>query len=80
MTIGKCGKLFFSGACVIMIDLEFINIKFPVQPVNMVHYIGVTNDTEKNVQIFKDIVDGIINIENIANEGKKKGYRKLFAI
>ena len=67
----KIWETFFAGACVIMIDLEFINIKFPIQPINMVHYIGVTNDTEKNVQIFKDILDGKIDIEKIANEGKK---------
>ena len=67
----KVWETFFAGACVIMINLEFINIKLSIQPINMVHYIGVTNDTEKNVQIFKDILDDKIDIEKIANEGKK---------
>lgn len=67
----KLWEVFFSGCCVIMIDLDLFGIKFPVQPINMKHYIGVTLNKEKDNKTFKDIVDGKINIENIANEGKK---------
>ena len=35
----KLWEAFFAGCCVIAVDLDLFNIKFPVQPRNMFHYI-----------------------------------------
>jgi hypothetical protein len=67
----KLWEAFFSGCCVVLIDLDYFGIKFPVQPTNMKHYVGITLNEKIDYEIFKDIVNGKINIENIANEGQK---------
>ena len=61
---------FFSGCCVLTINLDKFGIKFPVQPINMVHYIGITLDKNIDNKIIKDIFNGTIDIEKIANNGK----------
>lgn len=65
----KLWEVFFAGCCVIMIDLDLFNIKFPIQPQNMVHYIGITLNYEKDKQIINNIINKKINIEQIAKNG-----------
>jgi len=65
----KLWEAFFSGCCVIAIDLDLHKIKFPFQPVNMKHYIGFTLNIEKDKIIMDDIKSGKIDIEKIAKEG-----------
>tara|TARA_B100001175_G_scaffold312698_1_gene319124 strand:- start:3042 stop:3302 length:261 start_codon:yes stop_codon:yes gene_type:complete len=70
----------FAGCCVIMIDLDLFNIKFPVQPQNMVHYIGITLNPEKDRLLIKNIKNEKIDIEKIAQNGYefvKKNYSPL---
>tara|TARA_Y100000768_G_scaffold189704_1_gene142102 strand:- start:4215 stop:6011 length:1797 start_codon:yes stop_codon:yes gene_type:complete len=65
----KLWEAFFAGCCVIAVDLDLFNIKFPVQPRNMFHYIGMTLDSEKDMKIINDIIDGKIDIKQIAQNG-----------
>ena len=65
----KLWEAFFAGCCVIMMDLDLFNIKFPVQPQNMVHYIGITLNLEKDKLLVENIINGKINIEQIAKNG-----------
>ena len=67
----KLWEAFCAGCCVIMIDLDYYKITFPVQPVNMIHYIGVTNNTDKNIELFTKIFNKEIDIESIAKNGRK---------
>ena len=53
----------FSGCCVLTVNLDQFGIKFPVQPINMVHYIGITLDKNIDNKIIKDIFNGTIDIE-----------------
>lgn len=67
----KLWEAFASGCAVITIDFDKYNIQLPHQPINGVHYIGVTNN-EKDVRtIINKIKNGEIDIETIAREGKK---------
>tara|TARA_Y100000589_G_scaffold329639_1_gene376796 strand:- start:564 stop:2342 length:1779 start_codon:yes stop_codon:yes gene_type:complete len=73
----KLWEAFFAGCCVIMMDLDLFNIKFPIQPKNMVHYIGITLNKEKDKKILENIRNGEIDIEKIAKNGYefvKKNY------
>ena len=73
----KLWEAFFSGCCVIMMDLDLFNIKFPVQPKNMIHYIGITLNPEKDRLLIENIKNGKIDIEKIAQNGYefvKKNY------
>jgi len=73
----KLWEAFFAGCCVIMIDLDLFNIKWPIQPQNMVHYIGITLNIEKDKLIIENIIKGKLNVEQIANNGynfMKKNY------
>ena len=67
----KLWETFFAGACVIMIDLDYFGIKVPAQPINMKHYIGITQNKDTDNAIFKDIINEKIDIKKIAEEGKK---------
>ena len=60
-----------------MMDLDLFNIKFPVQPKNMIHYIGITLNPEKDRLLIENIKNGKIDIEKIAQNGYefvKKNY------
>ena len=73
----KLWEAFFAGCCVIMIDLDLFNIKWPIQPQNMIHYIGITLNIEKDKLIIENIIKGKLNVEEIANNGynfMKKNY------
>ena len=65
----KLWEAFFGGCCVIMMDMDLFNIKFPVQPKNMIHYIGITLNKEKDTKILENIRNGEIDIEKIAKNG-----------
>ena len=65
----KLWEAFFAGCCVIMMDLDLFNIKFPVQPQNMVHYIGITLNNEKDKLLMENIINGKINVKKIAKDG-----------
>ena len=65
----KLWEAFFAGCCVIMIDLDLFNIKFPVQPKNMVHYIGITLNLEKDKLLIDNIINEKVNVEQIAKNG-----------
>ena len=76
----KLWEAFFAGCCVIMIDLDLFNIKFPIQPQNMVHYIGITLNKENDKKLLENIKNGKIDITNIAQNGYefvKKNYSPL---
>jgi FkbM family methyltransferase len=76
----KLWEAFFAGCCVIMIDLDLFNIKFPVQPQNMVHYIGITLNKENDKKILENIKNEKIDIKKIAQNGYefvKKNYSPL---
>ena len=76
----KLWESFFAGCCVIMMDLDLFNIKFPVQPENMIHYIGITLNSEKDKLIIEDIINGKIDIKKIAQNGYdfvKKHYSPI---
>ena len=73
----KLWEAFFAGCCIIMMDLDLFNIKFPIQPKNMIHYIGITLNKEKDKKILENIRNGEIDIEKIAKNGYefvKKNY------
>ena len=74
----KLWEAFFAGCCVIMMDLDLLNIKFPIQPKNMVHYIGITLNKKKDKKILENIRNGEIDIEKIAQNGYEF-VKKLFA-
>lgn len=67
----KLWEAFFSGCCVLMIDLDKANIIFPNQPINMVHYIGFSMDYHKDIELMKEIISGKIDYHRIARQGNE---------
>ena len=65
----KFWEALYAKCCVITVDLDKFNIKLPNQPTNMVHYIGLTLEEEKDLQLIQNIIDGKIDIDTIANNG-----------
>ena len=65
----KLWEAFFAGCCVLTIDLDLYNIQFPIQPKNMIHYIGITLNEEEDIKIIKNILNGNIDIKKIAENG-----------
>ena len=65
----KLWEAFFSGCCVLFIDLDKFNITFPKQPINFVHYIGFTLNKSEDIKIMNNIVNNKINIQQIAKNG-----------
>ena len=48
----KLWEAFFAGCCVISVNLDLYNIKFPVQPKNMIDYIGITLNEEEDLDLL----------------------------
>ncbi len=67
----KLWEAFASGCAVITIDFDRYDIELPHQPKNGVHYIGITNNEQEVRSIINKIINGEIDIEKIAREGKK---------
>lgn len=67
----KLWEGFFSKCCVITMDFDHFKITLPSQPVNMKHYIGLTTNIQKNIEIIRKIKRGEIDIKQIAEDGYK---------
>tara|TARA_B100001123_G_C15295530_1_gene1019033 strand:+ start:944 stop:2077 length:1134 start_codon:yes stop_codon:yes gene_type:complete len=66
----KLWEAFMAGCCVITIDFDRYGIQLPVNPVNGVHYIGITDDSNEIKRLLKAIENNEINVEEIAKAGR----------
>ena len=67
----KLWEAFAAGCVVICIDFDRYGIKLPFQPINGVHYIGITADLGELNRLSCHIENNTIDLESIAKKGKE---------
>ena len=67
----KLWEAFMSGCCVIAIDFQRFGIQLPVDLINGVHYIGITDDGDEVEQLLQNIQMNKLPVEQIAKAGKQ---------